>query len=151
MILSGVLVNIQRIILTLWIGGLWAVGYLVAPVLFHYLQSPQLAGQIAGELFTLMSWFGLASALILTVIYSYLAQAKWRFLVLFLMAVLIAINLLYLTPEIAGLRSVAGGAIEKGTEVYNRFAMLHGIASGLYLLVSLLGLLLVIRQPDRFS
>ena len=143
------LLNIQLIVLTLWVGGLWTVGYLVAPVLFHLLQNPQLAGQIAGELFTLMSWFGLASVLVLTVIYSFLDREKWRFLVLFLMAALIATNLLYLTPEIAGLRDMAGGAIEKGTEIHNRFAILHGIASGLYLLVSLLGLLLVIRQPEK--
>ncbi|GMR05977.1 MAG: DUF4149 domain-containing protein [Gammaproteobacteria bacterium] len=143
------LLNIQRIVLTLWIGGLWAVGYLVAPVLFHHLQNPQLAGQLAAELFTLISWFGLASVLVLTVIYSFLGRKKWRFLVLFLMAALIAINLLYLTPEITGLREMAGVAIEKGSEIHNRFAILHGIASGLYLLVSLLGLLLVIRQPDE--
>jgi len=144
-----VLLNIQRIVLTFWIGGLWAVGYLVAPVLFHHLQNPQLAGLIAGELFTLMSWLGLASALVLTVIYFFLDRAKWRFLLLLLMVVLITLNLLYLTPEIGELREMAGGVIEKGSEIHNRFALLHGIASGLYLLVSLLGLLLVIRQPER--
>ncbi|MEA1888838.1 MAG: DUF4149 domain-containing protein [Pseudomonadota bacterium] len=137
--------------MTLWIGGLWAVGYLVAPVLFSSLQNPQLAGSIAGELFTLMSWFGLASALALTVIYSFLDRAKWRFLVLLLIAAFIAINLFYLTPEIAGIRGMAGGAIVKGTAIHERFAMLHGIASGLFLMLSLLGLLLVIRQPERVS
>jgi len=145
---SRVLLNLQRIVLTLWVGGLWTVGYLVAPVLFHHLQNPQLAGTIAGELFTLMSWFGLASALALTIIYTFLDHSKWRFLVLLLIASFIAISLFYLTPEIAGLRDMAGAAIEKGTEIHKRFAMLHGIASGLYLLVSLLGLLLVIRQPE---
>jgi uncharacterized membrane protein len=104
------LVNIQRIVLTLWIGGLWTVGYLVAPVLFDHLQDPQQAGQIAGVLFTFMSWFGLASVLVLSVIYSFLDRAKWRFLVLFLIAVFVAIILFYLTPEIAGLRDMAGGA-----------------------------------------
>jgi len=145
------LINLQRIVLTLWIGGLWTVGYLVAPVLFDQLQNPAQAGQIAGTLFTFMSWFGLASVLVLSVIYSFLDRAKWRFLVLLLIAVFVAISLFYLTPEIAGLRDMAGGAIEKGTEIHKRFALLHGIASGLYLLVSLLGLLLVIRQPERAS
>ncbi len=143
------LLNIQRIVLTLWIGGLWTVGYLVVPVLFHHLQSPLLAGRVAGELFTLMSWFGLASVLVLTTIYSFLDRAKWRFLVLFLVAVIIAINLFYLIPETTGLRDMAADVLEKGTRNHNRFAMLHGIASGLYLLVSLLGLLLVIRQPEK--
>ncbi len=150
-LLGAVLLNVQRIVLTLWIGGLWTVGYLVAPVLFHQLQNPQLAGTIAGELFTLMSWFGLASALILVVIYSFLDREKWRFLVILFIAILIAANLFYLSPEIVELRHLAGGAIEKGTGIHSRFAMLHGIASGMYLLVSLLGLLLVIRQPEKFT
>lgn len=149
--LSKVLLNVQRIVLTLWIGGLWTVGYLVVPVLFRHLQNPQLAGTIAGELFSLMSWLGLASALILVVIYSVIDREKWRFLVILFIAALIAVNLFYLTPEIVHLRHLAGGAIEKGAEIYSRFAMLHGIASGMYLLVSLLGLLLVIRQPDKLA
>jgi len=144
-----VLINIQRIVLTLWIGGLWAVGYIVVPVLFRHLPSPQLAGQIAGELFTLMGWFGLASALALFIIYSFLDHAKWRFLVILFITALIAISLFYLSPEIIGLRDMAGGAFQKGSEIHSRFIILHGIASGSYLLVSLLGLLLVIRQPEH--
>jgi hypothetical protein len=146
-----VLINLQRIVLTLWIGGLWTVGYIVVPVLFQQLQTPQQAGDVAGELFTLMGWFGLASALALAVIYSFLDRAKWRFLVISFISILIAISLFYLSPEIVGLRDMAGGAFQKGSEIHSRFIILHGIASGSYLLVSLLGLLLVIRQPERFS
>ena len=46
-----VLLNLQRIILTFWIGGMWAVGYLVVPVLFQQLPTPQMAGDLAGTLF----------------------------------------------------------------------------------------------------
>jgi hypothetical protein len=76
-------------------------------------------------------------------------QNKWRFAVLLLIAVLVSTNLYILAPEIASLRETAGDALHKGTEIYSRFALLHGIASGLFLLVSLLGLLLVVRQPDK--
>ncbi len=124
------------------------MGYLVTPVLFSHLGNPQLAGQVAGELFTVVSWLGLGGAVFLSIIYSFLSREKWRFIVLFLMSLFIAINLFYLTPEIVGLRDMAGGAIVKGSEIHTRFALLHGIASGLYLLVSLLGMLLVIRQPE---
>lgn len=146
-----VLLNLQRIILTFWIGGLWAVGYIVVPVLFRQLPSPQMAGNVAGQLFILLSWLGLVFALILALIYSFIDQAKWRFAVLLLITVFISINLFFLTPEIAALREMAGSVLQKGTELHGRFAMLHGIASGLYLLVSLLGLLLVIRQPEQVS
>jgi len=142
-----VLLNFQRIILAFWIGGMWIVGYLVVPVLFQQLPTPQMAGSLAGVLFILLSWTGLIAALLLIVIYSIIDKAKWRFAVLLLIALFIAVNLFYLTPEIAVLRELAG-TLQKGTEIHSRFALLHGIASGIYLLVSLLGLLLVIRQPE---
>lgn len=146
-----VLLNLQRIVLAFWIGGMWAIGYLVVPVLFQQLPSPQLAGNLAGKLFILLSWTGLFSALILLVTYSFIDRAKWRFVVLLTIAVFIAINLFYLTPEIAALREISGSAMQAGTEIQRKFSLLHGIASGLYLLVSLLGLLLVIRQPEKLA
>ncbi len=36
--------------LTLWIGGLWVIGYLVAPTLFYTLSDRALAGSLAGKL-----------------------------------------------------------------------------------------------------
>jgi uncharacterized membrane protein len=49
--------------LTLWVGGLWTIGYLVAPSLFSTLSdNRQLAGQLAGRLFELIGWVGLACA-----------------------------------------------------------------------------------------
>ena len=48
--------------ISLWVGGMWAIGYLVAPVLFSSLGDRQLAGMVAGKLFALIGWFGLGSA-----------------------------------------------------------------------------------------
>ncbi len=141
--------NLQRVILTFWVGGMWAIGYLVVPELFKQLPTAQMAGSMAGDLFFLLGRAGLICTLILIVLYFLIDQAKWRFAVLLLIAVLISTNLYILTPEIGALRETAGSALQKGTEIYSRFALLHGIASGLFLLVSLLGLLLVIRQPDK--
>ena len=45
--------------LTLWVGGLWAIGYLVAPTLFATLADRQLAAMLAGKLFILIGWVGL--------------------------------------------------------------------------------------------
>ncbi|MCH2219440.1 MAG: DUF4149 domain-containing protein [Dechloromonas sp.] len=36
------------ITIALWVGGLWAIGYIVAPVLFSSLGDRQLAGMVAG-------------------------------------------------------------------------------------------------------
>ena len=148
-LLFSVIFNIQRVTLTFWVGGMWAIGYLVVPELFQQLPTAQMAGSMAGGLFLLLGQAGLICTLILLILYFLIDHAKWRFGVLLLIAVLIASNLYILTPEIAALRETAGDALQEGTEIYSKFAILHGIASGLFLLVSLLGLLLVIRQPDK--
>jgi MFS family permease len=138
---------IQRIVLTFWIGGIWATGYLVVPVIFKSLENKSVAGQVAGNIFTVMSWAGLASALVLVLCYWFVDRSRWRYAVLLLMFFLVLVNLFVLTPQIDAIRESVGTALQSGSEIYRRFAMLHGIASGLFLVVSLLGLLLVIRQP----
>ena len=37
------------IVITAWVGALWAIGYLAAPALFHALADKQLAGMLAGK------------------------------------------------------------------------------------------------------
>src|SRR3569833_2306702 len=49
----------------LWIGGMWAIGYVAAPVLFANLGDKQLAGMLAGRLFAVMAWIGIAAAVYL--------------------------------------------------------------------------------------
>ena len=44
---------------SLWVGGLWAVGYLAAPTLFYSLTDRMLAGMLAGKLFGHIAWVGL--------------------------------------------------------------------------------------------
>jgi hypothetical protein len=55
------------ILIALWVGGMWAIGYLAAPVLFASLGDRQLAGMVAGKLFALIGWVGLGSAAYLLV------------------------------------------------------------------------------------
>jgi len=50
----------ERILLTLWVGGLWAIGYIVAPALFANLEDRALAGTLAGVMFNIIAWVGLA-------------------------------------------------------------------------------------------
>ena len=49
----------ERILLTLWVGGMWIVGPVVTPTLFKMLDDRVLAGTVAGQLFTIMSFIGL--------------------------------------------------------------------------------------------
>ena len=43
---------LQSIAVTLWVGGLWAIGLIVAPLLFHTLSDRSQAGTLAGQFFT---------------------------------------------------------------------------------------------------
>ena len=55
----------ETIVQTLWVGALWTVGYLVAPALFEYLETPAEAGRIAGELFTIVTWLSMVCGALL--------------------------------------------------------------------------------------
>ena len=133
----------ERIILTLWVGGLWAIGYLAVPVLFHSLDK-HAAGELAAPMFTLINGFGLVCGGLL-LLFSALSQGRgwfrsWRTGVIVAMMVVTAIILIVIQPQMAALKAEAAAS---GGELGAQFGRLHGISSILYLLASVLGLLLV--------
>ena len=58
--------RLNLIVITLWVGALWTTG-LSAYVLFDSLQDKQLAGSLAGKLFTIVSYIGMASGFYLLI------------------------------------------------------------------------------------
>src|SRR5512135_1865025 len=52
-----------------WVGGLWGIGYLAAPVLFQTLPDKMLAGMLAGKMFSLIAWVGIACGIYLLLYY----------------------------------------------------------------------------------
>lgn len=135
----------ERILLTLWVGGLWTIGYIVAPALFANLEDRALAGTLAGAMFNIIAWVGLACGSLLLLFNQLRASEKrinLRAVVLVLMLILIAIGQFVLTPKIAALR--VDGLV--GNEA---FATLHGIASVAYLITSVLGLVLVVAREEN--
>lgn len=133
----------ERLLLTLWIGGMWTVGYLVAPTLFVTLNNPALAGTIAGKLFTIMSYVGLicGGLLLLNAFLENRMQVfhLWRGLVLIGMLLIVCIGQFILEPRMAMLRNAGLQG-----DNFHAFMRLHGVAQGLFLLVSLGGLSLVL-------
>ncbi len=134
----------ERILLTLWIGGMWTVGYVVVPTLFDMLDSRILAGAIAGRLFTIISGIGILSAVVLIAGQLLWASVpwrrNWRLGVLAGMLVILLIGQFGLQPQMAALKA-AGLADPASAAAFGR---LHGISSALFLVNSLLGLVLVI-------
>ena len=134
--------------ITLWVGGMWAIGYLAAPVLFASLGDRQLAGMVAGKLFALIGWIGLASAAYLVVFLivrrgGQVFRSAVFWLVL-LMALLVSASQFGIQPLMAQLKAAALPREVMESVMRDRFAAWHGISSILYLLQSLLGLWLVI-------
>lgn len=134
--------------ITVWVGGLWAIGYMAAPVLFASLGDRQLAGMVAGKLFALIGWVGLGSAawLLVFLVLRYGGQVFKRaiFWLVVLMALLTAASQFGIQPLMAQLKldAMPRGVME--SVLRDRFAAWHGISSILYLMQSLLGLWLVI-------
>lgn len=134
--------------ITLWVGGMWAIGYVVAPVLFTSLGDRQLAGAVAGRLLALIGWIGLASAAYLMIfIIARRGAQVFRsaiFWLVLLMAVLVAASQFGIQPLMAQLKAAALPREVMESVMRDRFAAWHGISSILYLVQSLLGLWLVI-------
>lgn len=136
------------VVLTLWVGGLWVIGYLVAPVLFASLESRQVAGLIAGKLFALIGWVGLGSAayLLLFLLLRWGGQAIKRglFWLILLMTLLTLVSQFGLQPVMAQLKADALPREVMESVLRDRFATWHGISSILYLMQSMLGLWVVV-------
>lgn len=134
--------------ITLWVGGMWAIGYLAAPVLFASLGDRQLAGMVAGKLFALIGWIGLGSAAYLLVFL--IARAGGQvfgravFWLVLAMALTAAASQFGIQPLMAQLKADVLPREVMESVLRDRFAAWHGISSILYLLQSLLGLWLVV-------
>jgi hypothetical protein len=134
--------------LTLWVGGLWTIGYIVAPTLFATLADRQLAAMLAGKLFVLIGWIGLGCAAYLLIFMllriGSAALKRWSFWLILLMLGLTAASQFGIHPLLAQLKADALPREVMESIVRDRFVTWHGIASVLYLLQSVLGLLVVI-------
>ena len=136
------------IAITLWVGGMWAIGYMAAPVLFSSLGDRQLAGVIAGKLFSLIGWVGLGCAAYLLIF----LLSRWggRFLksavfwLVLLMALLVVASQFGIQPLMAQLKADALPREVMESVLRDRFATWHGVSSILYLIQSMLGLWLVV-------
>ncbi|HPU79210.1 DUF4149 domain-containing protein [Accumulibacter sp.] len=147
---------LHDVALTLWVGGLWVIGYLVAPTLFATLSNDrQTAGLLAGRLFESMGWVGLACAVYLLLFVllrvGTTALRRWNFWLLVLMLLLTAVSLFGVQPLLAQLKADALPREVMESVLRNRFAAWHGVSSILYLVQTLLGLLLVTSsgRPTR--
>ncbi|MFH2133816.1 MAG: DUF4149 domain-containing protein [Pseudomonadota bacterium] len=138
---------LDGVALTLWVGSLWTVGYLAVPILFQAQPDKQLAGMLAGEMFRVQGFVGIACGVYLLlrdgVKFGKLALRQPAFLAIALM-LLITLSIQFgIQPLMAGLKSQALPLEVMKSALADSFAMWHGISSILYLIESLLGASLV--------
>lgn len=140
--------SLYWVVLTAWVGGVWTVGYLVAPLLFASLADRALAGYLAGKFFAGSGWVGMVCggyslAYILTK-WRHLVATRVEFWLVLLMLLLSAAGQFGLQPLMAQLKSDALPRDVMESAFRDRFVAWHGISSILYLVQSLLGLWLVV-------
>jgi MFS family permease len=143
--------HIRPVILALWVGSLWTVGYLVAPTLFVVLPDRVLAGTIAGKLFRVEAWFSVTAALALLVLIRFqVAESRRRRQLYQLAAAMLActaVGYFGLQPFMASLRESAEGGV-MNADAKLQFGLLHGAASALYLAQSIVGLVLLVKNQQ---
>ncbi len=139
--------------IAVWVGGLWAIGYLAAPVLFYNLDDRALAGMLAGKMFAVMAWVGIVCGTWL-LLFRFMrfgggALKQVFFWIAALMLLLTLAGHFGIQPVMARLKEAALPTDVMESLFRDRFATWHGIASAVYLVQSLLGLALVARQSSR--
>lgn len=138
--------------ITLWVGGLWAIGYLAAPVLFASLGDKMLAGMLAGRMFTWIAYVGLGCGVYLLIhrlaVFGGSALKQGFFWAVGVMLLLTIAMHFGIQPILAGLKEQALPKEVMESMFRDRFTRWHGISSIGYLIESLLGLVLVLT-PRR--
>ena len=138
---------------TAWVGGLWAVGYLAVPILFHAQPDRQLAGMLAGQMFVVLGYIGIVcGAYLLAWRLAVSGRAALREGVSRIAAAMLLFTLLSqfgIQPLMADLKAQALPLEVTQSAFAGQFRMWHGASSILYLLQSLLGALLVIRTAGK--
>lgn len=137
---SGRLQALARVFAALWMGGVWALGYVAVPLLFWRL--PQMvAGALAGDFFAV--WQGLGLIFGGVVVAAVRRQPRPWPMVAWAAWTIDAIFELVILPVMADLRSAPSFGPHSPT--WGLFMGLHAVATALYLIEGSLGLALIAR------
>ncbi len=142
---------LASLLITAWVGGLWAIGYLAVPVLFYTQPDKQLAGMLAGQMFVWVGYLGMVCGMYLLIQrISVSGRASFRLALFWVIAAMLLTTLALqfgIQPIMTDLKLKALPADVMHSVFADRFKMLHGISSIAYLIESLLGVFLVIKAP----
>ena len=140
--------TLNDIVVALWAGGLWIVGALVAPALFRHVPDRQIAGALAGQMFSGMAYIGAACGLYLLIFqlgrFGLGAMRRWFFWVVVLMLLVSVSGQFGVQPILASLKEQALPREVMESVFRDRFTTWHGVASSILSLIeSALAILMV--------
>jgi hypothetical protein len=128
---------IFRLLQVLWTGSLWSVGLWVTPILFSAQNDRQLAGVLAGRIFSIETYVGIAVAVL-----ALLLPGRTTFLWGYLAAALLAVNEWALRPVMSVART-------HGTAAGLTFGAWHGVSAVIYVAACIALLVLVLKKDFR--
>lgn len=143
---------LYAVAIMLWVGALWAIGFISAPVLFLHTGNVVLAGTLAGYQFAIVAWLGIGCA-IYTLLFLFFREGLQAFKqaalwLIVLMLLLVIAGHFGVTPIVERLRMETARDLVQGV-TSSRFQTWHGIASILWVLESILGVALVTQVVKR--
>ncbi len=140
----------ERLLLTLWVGALWSIGYLAVPLAFINLET-LVAAEYAAKLFFAVSVIGIISGTLILLGKIIIQRGRvihsWRFWILIAMLIITLLFSMYVQPEMASIKTVDNWRLE--TNLAERFEWLHMLSQNLYLMLSIAGLLLVLSTDKN--
>ena len=148
--LAALIPRLRVLLVTFWAGSLWTIGYVIAPLLFATLTDRAQAGTLAGLFFKAGAWISLiCGASLLAIIWTQRVHSTRILQIKLVSGMLLCTVLGYfgLQPYMAELRAIAaqsGGIMDDAMR--SRFGMLHGAASVIYLIQSVLAVALVLKS-----
>ena len=140
--------RLSLIIIALWAGALWTSG-LNAYLLFDTLEDKQMAGMLAGKLFTIVSYIGMGSAFYLLiqrlVQYGTAALKQGFFWAVLVILLLVLAGHYGIQPVLESLKAQALPSDVMQSVFADRFRNWHGVASVAYLIESVLAIVMVLK------
>ncbi len=142
--------HLATLLIAAWVGGMWAVGYLAVPVLFYAQPDRQLAGLLAGQMFSLVAYLGMVcGAYLLVFHYVSSGRVALRQPLFWIVAAMLLLTLAIqcgIQPVMTNLKAQALPLDVMHSAFAGKFKILHGVSSIIYLIQSLLGVFLVVKS-----
>lgn len=118
-----------------WVGSWACFGLVVAPAAFRILPTTELAGQLVGPVIAKLHLYAVVAGVALAAIARALGRGWLLVATPLVMAALCAFSHFWVTPQLATIRPQAFGP-DGSLAAAARFAALHRLSLGLYLVVS---------------